>query len=96
MTETPTPAPAAAAPESLRYGEALQELRTILDGIEREDIDLDELSDKVERAALLIRSCRERIERTEQRVQRVLDDLRKADAPTSASAADPVAPKVAD
>lgn len=61
--------------ESLRYGAAIGELREILDGIEREEIDLDELSVKVERAAALIRTCRERIERTELQVRQVLDDL---------------------
>ena len=74
--------------ESLRYSEAIAELRDILDGIEREEIDLDELSDKVERAAVLIRSCRDRIERTELRVQRVLDDLRQAEAAAANSAGD--------
>ena len=68
----------------LRYGQAIGELRQILDGIEREEIDLDELSEKVERAAALIRSCRQRIERTEMRVQRVLDDLQQAEAAPSA------------
>lgn len=61
--------------ETLRYGAAIGELREILDGIEREEVDLDELSVKVERAAALIRTCRERIERTELQVRQVLDDL---------------------
>ncbi|MEL6346497.1 MAG: exodeoxyribonuclease VII small subunit [Myxococcota bacterium] len=65
----------------MRYRDALHELREILEGIEREEVDLDELSEKVERAASLIRTCRERIERTELRVQRVLEDLQPAAPP---------------
>ncbi len=61
--------------ESLSYNTALTELREILRGIEDEEVDLDELSQKVERAALLIRACRDRIQRTEMSVQAVLDDL---------------------
>ena len=38
----------------------------------------DELSAKVERAAFLIRTCRERIQQTELKVQRVLEDLEEA------------------
>jgi exodeoxyribonuclease VII small subunit len=65
----PTPA------EQLRYGAAIKELREILDGIEREETDLDALSAQVERAAALIRTCRGRIERTELQVRQILDDL---------------------
>lgn len=62
-------------PEALPYGEAIEELRTILQGIENEGVDLDELSAKVERAAFLIRTCRKRIQDTELKVQRVLEEL---------------------
>lgn len=61
--------------EALRYSAAIKELREILDGIEREDTDLDALSERVERAAALIRTCRDRIERTELQVRQILDDL---------------------
>ena len=59
----------------LRYRDALAELKTILARIEGDDVDIDELSEKVERAAELIRLCRGRIEQTEMKVRRVLDDL---------------------
>lgn len=57
------------------YRDAVAELKTILDRIEGDDVDIDELSTKVERAAELIRLCRGRIEQTEMKVRRVLDDL---------------------
>ncbi len=63
------------AEEAPRYSEAIAELRAILEGIEDEGVDLDELSDKVERAAFLIRSCRGRIRETELKVRRVLEEL---------------------
>lgn len=61
--------------DELSYSQALGELREILRGIEEEDVDLDELSDKVERAAGLIRACRARIQKAEMSVRAVLDDL---------------------
>ncbi len=72
MAEERGPLP---TPEELRYSDAIDELRQILQGIENEEIDLDELSAHVERAALLIRTCRDRIQHTEMRVRRVLEDL---------------------
>ncbi len=38
----------------LRYTEALEELEKILDEIEQDEVDLDDLGERVERAALLI------------------------------------------
>jgi len=59
----------------LTYSEAERELRTILDEIEHDSVDLDELASKVDRAAALIQLCRERIEHTEMRVRRVIEQL---------------------
>jgi exodeoxyribonuclease VII small subunit len=61
--------------DPVRYRDAVDELKTILARIEGEDVDIDELSEKVERAAELIRLCRERIEHTGMKVRRVLDGL---------------------
>jgi len=64
-----------ASPEPARYAEALLELQSILDVIESDEVDLDDLSSKVERAAVLIRFCRERIEHTEMSIRQILDEL---------------------
>jgi len=74
-SESSEPSDAPPKPEALRYGDAIEELREILQGIENEGVDLDELSVKVERAAFLIRTCRTRIQDTELKVQRVLEEL---------------------
>jgi exodeoxyribonuclease VII small subunit len=64
----------------VRYRDATEELKAILARLEGDDVDIDELSEKVERAAELIRLCRDRIEHTGMKVRRVLDDL---DAPAT-------------
>lgn len=57
------------------YSEASSELETILDEIETGNADIDVLSDKVERAATLIRGCRDALEGTELRVRKVVEEL---------------------
>ena len=66
---------AARKKSSFVYSEASAELETILDEIETGDADIDVLSDKVERAATLIRGCREALEGTELRVRKVVEEL---------------------
>jgi exodeoxyribonuclease VII small subunit len=57
------------------FREAMLELKRILDAIEDEDTDLDDLSQHVERAADLIRFCRQRIFHTEMKVQQIISQL---------------------
>ncbi len=57
------------------YSEASAELEAILREVEAGEIDLDLLSEKVERAAALLALCRERLSATETKVKKVVDDL---------------------
>lgn len=61
--------------EGLTYRDAMTELSQILSDIEGDQIDLDELASKVERAALLLRFCRKKILDTEMQVKSVIDGL---------------------
>jgi exodeoxyribonuclease VII small subunit len=57
---------------ALLYGEAMGELERILSRIESEEVDIDELATEVERAAGLVRICRDKLRTTEDRVQAVV------------------------
>lgn len=57
------------------YAEMSGELEQILDEIESGEIDLDVLSDKVERAAVLLTACRKKLAATETKVQKVTEQL---------------------
>lgn len=57
------------------YAEASTELEAILHEVESGEIDLDRLSEKVERAAQLLAACRERLAATETKVKKVVADL---------------------
>ena len=64
--------------KSLSYKAAAEELEQIVAEIESEEIDVDLLSEKVKRAAFLIKTCKEKLRRTEQEVKKVLSGI---DAP---------------
>lgn len=57
------------------YSQALNELEGIISEIESEDVDVDLLSEKVKRAASLIRFCRSRLRGTEEEVKKALADV---------------------
>ena len=75
-------------PESSGYTEAALELESILDEIENGTADIDVLGEKVERAAALIRQCRETLAGTELRVKKVVEELAATDADESDDDAD--------
>ncbi|MDA8088715.1 MAG: exodeoxyribonuclease VII small subunit [Nitrospiraceae bacterium] len=59
----------------LTYSKAATELEAIVKEIEEENIAVDTLSDKVKRAAQLIKFCRGKLRGTEEEVEKVLADL---------------------
>lgn len=62
------------------YEEDLEELTRLVDQIGEEDCPVDQLEERVKRAADLIRSLRERLSSTETTVQEVLADLEGPEA----------------
>ncbi|MFC3199652.1 exodeoxyribonuclease VII small subunit [Parapedobacter deserti] len=54
------------------YTEAFQELQTIVSEIEQGEVSVDELSEKVKRAALLINVCKAKLSATEEEVNHIL------------------------
>jgi exodeoxyribonuclease VII small subunit len=61
--------------EEIKYTEAFEELQTIVREIEEGEISIDDLSQKVKRAALLIQICKEKLSSTEENVQAILKEL---------------------
>ncbi len=57
------------------YSEAFDELQTIVTEIEDGRISVDELSEKVKRAAMLIRICKSKLTATEEDIAGILKDL---------------------
>jgi exodeoxyribonuclease VII small subunit len=66
------------------YGEAMEELEAILAELEGDDLDVDVLAARVQRASELLKTCRARIVRAQQDVDRIvaeLEDVELGDAP---------------
>ncbi len=61
--------------EEPKYTEAYEELQRIVSEIETGEISVDELSEKVKRAALLIRICKNKLAATEEDVSQILKEL---------------------
>jgi len=61
--------------KSYTYTEAFDELQTIVSEIERGEISVDELSEKVKRATLLIHACKAKLTTTEAEVSNILAGL---------------------
>jgi exodeoxyribonuclease VII small subunit len=61
--------------EKLNYTEAFEELQQIVTDIERGEISVDELSEKVKRATELIKICKTKLTTTEEDVKNILKDL---------------------
>ncbi len=61
--------------EKLNYTEAYEELLKIVAEIEEGEITIDELSEKVKRAAQLIKICKAKLTSTEEDVNKILKEL---------------------
>lgn len=61
--------------DKLTYTKAFEELEQIVIDIENEQIDVDELSEKVKRAAQLLKLCSAKLKSTEEEVDKILEDL---------------------
>ena len=61
--------------DQLGYAEAMEELESILDELEGDDLDVDVLADRVRRASELIKACRTRIARAQADVDQIVTDL---------------------
>ncbi len=66
--------------EAIGYADAMSELGDILEELERDDLDVDVLAERVKRASELIKLCRGRIARAQADVDRIVVDLETFDA----------------
>ena len=66
--------------KKISYGEAITEIEEIIRKIEQEELDVDELSDKVKRVSFLINYCREKLRNTEEEVSNILKEIEKKQA----------------
>jgi exodeoxyribonuclease VII small subunit len=61
--------------KKISYTEAFEELQSLVGEIETGEISVDELSEKVKRAAFLINICKQKLTSTEEDVNKILREL---------------------
>lgn len=64
-------------PRNIKYSQALRELEKIIEDLQQENIDVDELTQKVKRATELINICRQKIQNTELEIKNILERFEK-------------------
>jgi len=60
------------AKKNLSYQEAMSEIEIIIKQIEDDELDVDLLSEKVKRVTSLIKICKEKLNKTEEEVNKIL------------------------
>ena len=60
---------------ALTYSQAKQELEEIVSAIESGELDVDALTEKVKRASELIAFCKEKLTKTDEELQKILDEI---------------------
>lgn len=57
------------------YQEAIVEIEEILVRMESNELDIDELAEKVKRVAFLLKLCKDKLKKTNEEVERILGEL---------------------
>lgn len=63
--------------KDIKYKEALREIESILSRIEKEELDVDDLSVKVKRVSHLLNICKKKLRATEEDIEKIMDDLKE-------------------
>ncbi len=59
----------------ITYNQAMEEIESILEKIENEELDVDILSEKVKRVSELINICKKKLHNTEEEVENILKEI---------------------
>ena len=63
------------AKKDISYNEAVGEIEEILQQLENEELDIDNLSEKVKKVSSLLKLCKKKLHQTEDDVQKILDNM---------------------
>ncbi len=61
--------------EEVTYSQAINEIEQILQKIENEELDVDELAEKVKRVSGLLKICKDKLLKTNEQVERILKEM---------------------
>ena len=56
----------------MKYEEAIKELETIVSQIEKNELDIDQLADRLKEAQKLIKLCKDKLYKTDEKIKAML------------------------
>ncbi|MDR1698304.1 MAG: exodeoxyribonuclease VII small subunit [Prevotellaceae bacterium] len=60
---------------TLAYSEAINEIETILAQIENDELEMDDLIEKVKRSSELLQFCKNKLTQTDVEIQKILESI---------------------
>ena len=63
--------------KNFNYAKAMEQVKSIIKEIEENDMDVGAMVAKIEEAAALLKECRSKLVKTDETVQKILDDIEK-------------------
>ena len=61
--------------KKISYSEAMAEIEEILEKIESDELDVDELAEKVKRVSVLLKTCKDKLTKTNEQVEEILKEM---------------------
>lgn len=59
--------------KEIKYEEAVHKLETIVDKMEREELDIDSMAAQLKEAQELVKLCKQKLKRTDNEIQKLLE-----------------------
>jgi len=63
------------AKKTTSYSDAMTEIEDILEKIENEELDVDELAEKVKKVSILLKFCKDKLTKTNEQVEQILKEM---------------------
>ena len=60
--------------EEMKYEKAVSELEEIVDKMERDELDIDQLSEQLKRAKVLVKLCKYKLTKTDEEIKKLLSE----------------------
>ena len=62
------------AKEEIKYEQAVRELEKIVEKMENDELDIDQLSEQLKRAKLLVKLCRDKLPKADEEIKKLLNE----------------------
>lgn len=60
--------------QEMKYEKAVYELEEIVDKMERDELDIDQLSEQLKRAKVLVKLCKDKLTKTDEEIKKLLSE----------------------